>query len=41
MISIVRILLLILVVNLIACGNKMPLRLPDKSLEQNFFHEKY
>ena len=41
MISIIRILLLILAVSLMSCGNKMPLRLPDNSSEQNFFNGNY
>ena len=39
MITAVRIFLLMLVFNLISCGNKVPLSLPDNSEETHFGHE--
>ena len=39
MITAVRIVFLILTFNLISCGNKVPLSLPDNSEETYFGHE--
>ncbi len=39
MITAVRIFLLMLAFNLISCGNKVPLSLPDNSDETYFGHE--
>ena len=40
MITAVRIVLLILAFNLISCGNKVPLSLPDNLEETYFGHER-
>ena len=39
MITTLRFILLVLAFNLISCGNKVPLSLPDKSEETYFGHE--
>jgi predicted small lipoprotein YifL len=39
MITTLRIILLVLAFNLISCGNKVPLSLPDNSEETYFGHE--
>ena len=39
MITAVRIVFLMLALNLISCGNKVPLSLPDNSEETYFGHE--
>ena len=41
MITALRIILLVLAFNLLSCGNKVPLSLPDNSEETYFGHESH
>ena len=40
MILVTRFLILVLIISFVACGNKMPLRMPDGSLDKYSSHER-